>query len=65
METLIDKYFGTIYTFIDDNIGEQIPAEITEQLFALIERAENRLTLEIEMREFICEKFAKAVHSGQ
>jgi hypothetical protein len=59
MEAIIEKYFGTIYTFIDNNIGDEIPKEVTERLFNLIERAENRLVLEIELREFVCEKLSK------
>lgn len=64
-EAIVNKYFGAIYDFINDEIGEQLSPKTIEELIEVIERAENRLTLEIELREFVCEKFAKVVHSGQ
>lgn len=63
METIIDKYFGVIYDFITDELEPQVTHECTQKLMELLERAENRLSLEIELREFVCEKLAKVVHS--
>ncbi|MCA0231887.1 MAG: hypothetical protein LCH91_15565 [Bacteroidetes bacterium] len=65
METIVNKYFEPVYDFVTDELEATLPQESMDNLMAILQRIENRLTIEIELREFVCEKLAKVIHDGK
>lgn len=65
METTINKYFEPMYDFVTDELEDVISQDSMDKLMGILQRIENRLTIEIELREFVCEKLAKVVHDGR
>lgn len=55
-------YFTPLHDLVVDELDGKLSEECMNKLLSFIDRIEKRLILEIELREFVCEKFSKVVH---